>query len=270
MSEHVHTEYHWQKEELDILQSIYMDEIELLKNVPPYKFLVHCRPYLDHSLKGDLDKFTVKVEVELPPHYPTDFPKYEIKHHLDKVSNYDLQLVNEMIKQTAEQLKGEAMLFEIVESIRNWLQTSVVDPDLRPKKLKRRNMNDDLGVDEDYEDHEVVINLTKKDTYTPVTRDSFLDWKKKFDDEMIALKKAKGELIKTTETKLSGKQLFERDAKLVASDALDKEDEDVDEIEIKDLHKEESKEEASPEEKKLFYYNEELFDEDIDIDVDDV
>jgi len=145
-----------------------------------------------------------------------------------------------------------------------------VDPELRPKKLKRRNLNDEFGLDEDYEDEEIVVNLTKKDTYTPVTKETFLEWKKRFDEEMLALKKAKGELIKQTEVKLTGKQMFERDAKLVASDALDKEDDDVESIEVTHLQQEESKEDENNKEgKKLFYYNEELFDEDIDIDVDD-
>jgi len=237
-----------------------MDEIEVLNNVPPYKFLVHCRPYLDHSLKGDFDKYTVKVDVELSQNYPNEAPKYELKHHLDKVSNYDIQQLQEMIRQIIEQLKGESMVFEIVESIRNWLQNSVVDPELRPKKLKRRNMNDEYGLDEDIEDEEIVVNLTKKDTYTPVTRDTFLEWKKKFDEELLTLKKVKGELIKTAEVKLSGKQLFERDAKLVASDALDKEDEDAESIEITNLQQEETKDdETNTGDKKLFYYNVELF-----------
>lgn len=145
-----------------------------------------------------------------------------------------------------------------------------MDPELRPKKLKRRNLNDEFGLDEDYEDEEIVVNLTKKDTYTPVTKETFLEWKKRFDEEMLALKKAKGELIKQTEVKLTGKQMFERDAKLVASDALDKEDDDVESIEVTHLQQEESKEDENNKEgKKLFYYNEELFDEDIDIDVDD-
>jgi len=270
MSHRKNSELFEQKEELDILQSIYMEEIQVLNNVAPFKFLVHCRPYLDHSLKGDLDRFTVKVEMELSDHYPNDCPKVEIKHHIDKVSNSDVQRVYEMIKSTAEQLKGGAMLFEIIESIRTWLQTSVVDPELRPKKLKKRNLNDEFGLDEDFE-YEPVINLTKKETYTPVTKESFLEWKKKFDEEREAIKKAKGEYI-VKDLKLSGKQLFERDSKLVNSDALEKEeDADAAEIEYQIEEIKEEDEESNKEVKKLFYYNEELFNEDIDIeDVEDV
>jgi RWD domain. len=118
MSENHHAEFVEQKDEIEILQSIYMDEIEVLTNVPPYKFVVHCRPYLDHSLRGELDKYTVKVEVEFSANYPNEAPKCELKHHLDKVTNYEIQQVYDMIKSIAEQMKGEAMVFEIIESIR--------------------------------------------------------------------------------------------------------------------------------------------------------
>jgi hypothetical protein len=118
MSEKHHLEFVGQKAEIDILQAIYMDEIELHSSIPPYKFVVHCRPYLDISLKGDLDKYTVKVDVEFSENYPNLPPKCELKHHLDKVSNSEIQQVHDMIKHIGEQMKGEAMVFEIVESIR--------------------------------------------------------------------------------------------------------------------------------------------------------
>lgn len=66
-------------------------------------------------------------------------------------------------------------------------------------------MNDELGLEEEYEDDEFVVNLSKKDTYTPCTREAFLEWKEKFDKEMYEIKKAKGELDNENNDKLTGR-----------------------------------------------------------------
>lgn len=258
-----------QKEELDILESIYMDEIELHNPIPPYKFSIQCRPYMDFSLNEALERFAVRLEIELSRNYPQESPKCEIKHQVDKITNTDIQQVQKLITRTFEEMKGSPMLFEIVENIRGWLQNNIVDPDLRPKKLKKKAAGDELGLDSDYEDEEIVINLTKKETYTSVTRESFLEWKKKFDQEMENLRREKGEAASSKEEKLTGKQLFERNLALISSDMIDKDDEDVEVDYTKEEVKEDEEEEDSERVKKLFYYNEELFEGDVDIEDDD-
>eukprot|EP00330_Aristerostoma_sp_ATCC50986_P011861 CAMPEP_0114592310 /NCGR_PEP_ID=MMETSP0125-20121206/14163_1 /TAXON_ID=485358 ORGANISM="Aristerostoma sp., Strain ATCC 50986" /NCGR_SAMPLE_ID=MMETSP0125 /ASSEMBLY_ACC=CAM_ASM_000245 /LENGTH=124 /DNA_ID=CAMNT_0001790879 /DNA_START=417 /DNA_END=791 /DNA_ORIENTATION=+ len=122
-------------------------------------------------------------------------------------------------------------------------------------------MNDELGLDDEYEDDEFVINLSKKDTYTPCTKEAFLEWKKKFDNEIYELKKQRGDLKNANDDKLTGRQLFERDAKLIASDALGKDEDDIEENEY--VRKEEEKEEED--EENLEEY-EDLFDQDVDVD----
>jgi len=107
-----------QKEELDILESIYMEEIDIHNPIPPYKFSVQCRPYLDYSLDEALERFSVKLDIELGLDYPQEAPRCEIKHHVDKITHYEVQNVNKIIEKTAQEMKGTPMLFEIVESIR--------------------------------------------------------------------------------------------------------------------------------------------------------
>lgn len=51
---------------------------------------------------------------------------------------------------------------------------------------------------------------------TPVTLENFLEWKAKFDAEMIACGKRKVEVVSSD--KLTGKQLFEQDSTLNESD----------------------------------------------------
>jgi len=118
MSKKKNTELLHQKEELDILESIYLDEIELHNPIPPYKFSIQCRPYLDFSLDEALERFAVKLEIELGLNYPQESPKCEIKHHVDRISNSEMQIANKIIEKTAQDMKGSPMLFEIVESLR--------------------------------------------------------------------------------------------------------------------------------------------------------
>jgi hypothetical protein len=256
-----------QKEELDILESIYMEEIDIHNAIPPYKFSVQCRPYLDYSLDEALERFAVKLEIELGPNYPQEAPRCEIKHHVDKITHYEVQSVNKMVEKTAQEMKGTPMLFEIVESIRNWLQNSIVDPELRPKKQKRKNPDDEFGMDDGFEDNVVVVNLTKKDTYTPVTRESFLEWKAKFDLDMETIARLRGDISGVVkEERASGKQLFERDMKLIMSDALYQDENDVEDVDdyVKEEEKEDEDEENDEKTKALFCYDEELFEGDVD------
>ena len=130
--------------------------------------------------------------------------------------------------------------------------------------MKRKNVNDDL-VDLGDDDEEVYVNLTQKETYTAVTRDSFLDWKKKFDNEMAEIKKQKGLLV-IEDTKPTGKQLFERDKTLANSDLLGKDDEEGEDVIIE--RKEEAKQQDGP---NVYCYDKEIFggEDEISFDPDD-
>ena len=143
-----------------------------------------------------------------------------------------------------------------------------MDPELRPKKQKRKNLDDEFGLEEGYENDEVVVNLTKKDTYTPVTRESFLEWKAQYELEMETIRHLKGEISGVAkDERLSGKELFERDMKLISSDALYQDENDVEDMDdyVKEEEKEEDEEEGTDEKTKaLFCYNEDLFEGDVD------
>ena len=63
---------------------------------------------------------------------------------------------------------------------------------------------------------------------TPVTRDAFMIWKAKFDQEMLLLNADEIQKAELKRKKLSGRQLFEMDLTLATSDANYIEDGDVD------------------------------------------
>mmetsp|Transcript_37852 Transcript_37852/g.44138 ORF Transcript_37852/g.44138 Transcript_37852/m.44138 type:complete len:268 (-) Transcript_37852:146-949(-) len=260
LEKHNSTLFNLQKEEIDVLENIYLDEIEIVRSTAPLKVKVNCRPYLDHSLNSALEQYAVKIDVELPLNYPEEIPVLELDHRIDRLTKQEEERLLQTVRRHADNFKGQQMVFEIVEFIRTFIQDNMVDSKLRPKRIKRKNENEFEYLIED--DEELVVNLTKKETYTPVTKENFLIWKMKFDAEMKALKKDDG---KAKEGKLTGRQLFEANKDLVNEGEIGGEDDaDVD-YGLAKVHQQEEEEEekADDEGRHLFYYDEDLYEGDL-------
>jgi len=248
--------FHLQKEEIDVLENIYLDEMEIVRSTAPLKIKINCRPYLDHSLNPALEQYAIKIDIEMPKNYPEELPILELEHRLERLSRQEEERFLQTVKRHAAQYLGQQMIFELVEYIRAWIQDTVVDTKLRPKRIKRKNENEFEYLIED--DEEQVTNLKKKETYTPVTKENFILWKQRFDAEMRALRKEDG---KSKEIKLTGRQLFETNKDLVNEENLQDEDEaDVD-YGLAKINKEEEEEEEKPDDegRNLFYFDEDLY-----------
>lgn len=59
-----------QKEEIDVLESIYMNDMKLLKSTYPFKLEVVCKPF---TVAGEVNEnsYNVKVIVEFEKNYPS-------------------------------------------------------------------------------------------------------------------------------------------------------------------------------------------------------
>jgi len=236
------------------LENIYLDEMEIVRSTAPLKIKINCRPYLDHSLNPALEQYTVKIDIELPHNYPEELPILELDHRLERLSRQDEERFLQTVRRHGEQYKGQQMVFELVEFIRLWIQDTAVDSKLRPKRIKRKNENEFEYLIED--DEEQVVNLKKKETYTPVTKENFVVWKARFDAEMRALRKEDGK----KEIKLTGRQLFETNKDLLNEDGLKDDDEaDVDYGLAKNNQQEEEEAPPDDEGKSLFYFDEDVY-----------
>jgi hypothetical protein len=114
---------------------------------------------------------------------------------------------------------------------------------------------DNIMLDVQKAEEEIIIEKRRQDEEaehakfvgTKVTVESFLEWKKKFDAQMlqkdIVLQQQRAKELKG---KLSGRQLFEQDKSLASSDAqfLD-EDEEEDGEEDREEDKEDEKDDSS-------------------------
>jgi len=244
--------YELQREEINILSSIYMGDLDFVKQMPPYRLTINLKPFMEHWVLDDQDNLTVQVDIQLTKAYPNEAPQIELNPKKTMMSKQNVSTMYKFIEEISNTYKGIPMIFEIIETLRFWIQTNLAGPEMRPKKMKRKNMNDELALDLGDEE-EVVVNLTKKETYTPCTKEAFLAWKKKFDAEMSEIKRLKNDVVLEDNTKLSGRQMFEKNKTLAASDLAVKEEDDGEDIDY--TVREETKEEGE----KVFCYDKDLF-----------
>ncbi|PHZ12302.1 RWD-domain-containing protein [Rhizopus microsporus ATCC 52813] len=190
-----------QKNEIEALQSIYPDEFE---GISETEFRISIYPE-----EQDLENpRALSLHVIYTPNYPDELPEYEIEIIQGQVPESYLSRIEQSVKQAAEESIGMAMVFSLVMIIKEELDNIVLDV----KRAEEELVKEKKRKEEEAEQAKFVG--------TKVTRDSFLDWKKKFDAE-IAEKDAvaRAQKAKELKGKLTGRQLFEQDKTLAMSDA---------------------------------------------------
>ncbi|CEJ01715.1 hypothetical protein RMCBS344292_15736 [Rhizopus microsporus] len=185
-----------QKNEIEALQSIYPDEFE--------EFRISIYP----EEQDPENPRALSLHVIYTPNYPDELPEYEIEIIQGQVPESYLSRIEQSVKQAAEESIGMAMVFSLVMIIKEELDNIVLDV----KRAEEELVKEKRRKEEEAEQAKFVG--------TKVTRESFLDWKKKFDAE-IAEKDAvaRAQKAKELKGKLTGRQLFEQDKTLAMSDA---------------------------------------------------
>jgi len=110
--------FNLQKEEIDVLENIYLDEMEIVRSTAPLKIKINCRPYMDHSLNPALEQYAVKIDIEIPINYPEEPPILELDHRIERLSRQDEERFMQTVKKHAAHYQGQQMIFELVEYIR--------------------------------------------------------------------------------------------------------------------------------------------------------
>lgn len=158
--------------------------------------------------------------------YPDEPPLLNLKS-LQGIRTEDLKILKEKLQQEASENLGMAMIYTLVTSAKEWLA----------EQFCQDSVDDSTEAEEAAKD-DVVIPHGE-----PVTVETFLAWRERFEAE-LALERAKimpeAALTAPKEKKLSGRQWFESGrAKGVAvvneeSDVEDEEDIDFDEDDFED------------------------------------
>jgi hypothetical protein len=212
--------------------------------------------------ENEADNFVVvKMKVEYPETYPNVIPKFQFKN----LSPKNLQIgefnnCHKIFRDTAEEMHGEQMIFQIIENIREYLKeiNEVFMEKKRKEEEEEKIKEDNMG--------KKYIAETRLD-YTPVNKETFSVWLAKF---MIEREKQKEEELKKRskeqiekDNRISGRNHFLEKQGLIGSNITFEEDE------IDQLIEEEEKAGETFEDEEKVYYDEELFDEE-DVEFDEL
>ncbi|KAF8504051.1 RWD-domain-containing protein [Hysterangium stoloniferum] len=200
-------------EEFEVLESIYPTELTKFSDKE-----IHIIVEPDEQVDG-LDELRLLLKVKYPEGYPDNLPELTLDALDGALEEKESKELMVELQTIGEENIGIAMTFTIVSH-------------LREKLLSLLHTRADRLMEEAKEKERLELEAEEARTRgTPVTAESFLVWKTKFDKEMAACRlieqeerlkglppKERDELRKIG-TRLTGRQLFERDRNLALSDA---------------------------------------------------
>jgi len=192
-----------------VLESIYPTELLRLSQ---HKIQIEAE---GDDIPDGADNLQVTLCVEYTAGYPDELPTLSLEHDGDeRIEETDSEIILEGLRKVGEENLGMAMTFTLVSHLREQLSQLV------RSKLEEQRQRDS-------EKERLALEAEERRTIgTPVTVQSFRAWKEKFDKE-LAIKKAQEdeehlrnmtpkerEEWKKSGTRLSGRQLFERNKDL--------------------------------------------------------
>ncbi|KYQ91102.1 hypothetical protein DLAC_08008 [Tieghemostelium lacteum] len=179
--------------EIEALGAIYMDNFQII-NDDNIQITLIPNPGGDDNFVG------IILDIKFTTEYPNEIPNIELIPHLKLTKDKIQDLHIDIVKQANENI-GTSMIFILAGVIKEWLDQNNVDPDLVEEVEEVEESSS-----EEEEEQERVFDGT------PVTVETFNQWKIKFLQETQPIKKEK------ITNKLTGRQLFQTDASLSTSD----------------------------------------------------
>lgn len=189
-----------QKSEIEALESIYYGDFNIITTEPFHKFSI---PIKTEEYDSDPESLSCDLLVTYTAKYPEEAPLLELDNVVNFEDSYETSLIKYLKEQIHENL-GMVMVFTLVSSAQEWL--NVKFEDLKKNKEERAALK--LKEEEEAE--------LKRFEGTRVTVETFMKWKKIFEDEMGITKKR--ETAEREGKKLTGRELFMTDKTLNESD----------------------------------------------------
>ncbi|PIC54891.1 hypothetical protein B9Z55_003959 [Caenorhabditis nigoni] len=196
-----------QEQEIEALEAIYSEE----------EIQVICRDYPNIELSIELksnqyddpsdDDFDVSLGIEFTESYPDEIPIITLAGIEDVFSEERISESIQKLRAVAEENLGMVMVFAIVSALQDEIGDLV--------ELKKKAKEEIKEIEKEKKEAE----SRKKFEGTVVTPESFREWKEKFDSERKAvIDAAEKERLANLAGRLTGRQLFLRDATLNLSD----------------------------------------------------
>ncbi|CED83844.1 Uncharacterized conserved protein, contains RWD domain [Phaffia rhodozyma] len=219
-------------EELEVLESIYPDELEKISPT-------HLCLQIDPEVPVTTEPLSLKFTVKYPPDYPDVLPDMSLDVLDGELEDSEREWLLEDLKVVGEESIGMAMVFTLASHLRETMSSLVA----RRVVLKQQA--------EDEKHRQLEEAQAARLRGTAVTSESFLNWKKTFlseqkarrdreeDERLKALPPKEREEVKRAKAKLSGKQLFQKDKTLFNSDEKLGGDEDAVAVDFSQYSREE-------------------------------
>lgn len=221
-----------QVNEIEALESIYPDELSVLRTEPCHVFQLTVAAEEEEEGEGEEEEkgqLSVTLKFTYTPTYPDEAPIFEVIFDDDDLAQDFEQEIVDLVQAQIEENLGMAMIFAIVSASQEFLNERI--DDIKAAKEDRKNRIEE-------EKKRVEEEAANKLKGTLVTIESFLEWKEMFDKERKGLRGKKQSASENTSGKLTGKELFFQNAALDTSDMdlLDESDRvEVDESLFQDL-----------------------------------
>ncbi|OJD14798.1 hypothetical protein AJ78_04886 [Emergomyces pasteurianus Ep9510] len=201
-----------QQEERETLKSIFPDEIT---DISDTAYRISITLDVTNSQGDDEEEPPVLIlQVTYPPQYPDVAPHLELSAppNAPKHPHFDIQedraRLLESVQPTIEENMGMAMIFTIVDMLKEGAELLISERQAAVQALK------------EMESVRAEEEENRKFHGTAVTRESFLEWRDKFQKEIEELERRKQEEKEADEKKkkatgkeekkLTGKELWER------------------------------------------------------------
>jgi len=200
-------------QELEVLKSIYPDEFSIITDG-------YFRLRVNLEAPGRPEPVITYLDVLYTEKYPDEAP--ELRVEFDEtddellLTDEDKPTILEKLETIVSENIGMAMIFSIVEGLKE------AGTEILEFKRNRAIQLEQARQSALYEAEQAKFRGT------PVTKESFMQWRKNFEAEMAALVANANEeeqmglslRMKKQDAKLTGKQLFELDKSLVTSDEI--------------------------------------------------
>lgn len=245
-----------QQEEIDLLQNIIFDKMKIVESEPNYKIFM--------EIKSDIPEPKMKfhLTVTLNDEYPDKEPSFELLEVNNFLASAKIRDLESKLNSLCSEYINMPMMYQMYEFILSYA-------DEEENKLLKEEKEEQIKLEEEkrlleQKMKEEEEKLVEQRTYTPVTKELFDEWYKKF----IKKKKEEKKEKEPNSNKLTGRQFFlNKNLKI----------EEIEEEKVKKDEEEDKKVEDNKEEENV-EYNPALYEEDIgnidfekdDIDIDKI
>lgn len=226
-----------QQQELEVLQSIYPDELEILSDT-------HFTISLNLETKSDRGHSAI-LDVKYTPTYPEEVPKLEVRVISDDLSvasdDEDDDEDKSKLVHLSEQIElGKLDANSLTKRLEEEAELNVGMPSVFALAALLKDEGEALfqlkldAAQKKYEEELLAKEAEEQKKFfgTPVNKETYLEWRKKFRADMQIEKKDKERFDKMHNGKMSGREIFEKGLAGNEEDELDEVAESVQKVAV--------------------------------------